>query len=51
MILLRPVYPLANLIQLIVASVPEFTILIFSIEGITDLINSPMDVSASVGAP
>jgi hypothetical protein len=45
------VYPLANLIALIVASVPELTILTFSIEGTISIILDAIVDSISVGAP
>ena len=45
------VYPLANLIALIVASVPELTILTFSTDGIMLAIFSAISVSISVGVP
>ena len=44
-------HPLANLIALIVASVPELVILIFSIEGKFFLIRLANLVSSNVGAP
>ena len=43
--------PLANLIALIVASVPELTILTFSIEGTISIIFDAIRDSISVGAP
>ena len=51
MILFLPVKPLANLIVVMVASVPELTILIFSIEGIHFLISLATSDSRLVGAP
>ena len=44
-------YPLASLIALIVASVPELTILTFSTEGTISIIFEAIFVSSSVGAP
>ena len=51
MILSLLVYARANRMALIVASVPELTILTISIEGISSVINLANFISISVGAP
>ena len=51
MIFSFPVYPLASLIALIHASVPELTNLILSILGTIETARSAIFVSISVGMP
>jgi hypothetical protein len=51
MIFSRRVYALATRTALIVASVPELTNRIRSIDGINDRTSSPSSTSSSVGAP